>query len=190
MIDMAGRPRGFDRDEALSVAMQQFWTDGYDETTVATLTREMGISAPSLYAAFGDKDALFDAAATCYADGATATLEQFLALPTVGEALSRVVRGSAAGYSDASTPSGCFVLSEPKLAARRRDMAERIARRLDQAVTEGELPAETDARALAEFVVAVLGGMSTRARDGGSAAEVAAIGELALAGLPGVPPAR
>ncbi|WP_219814243.1 TetR/AcrR family transcriptional regulator, partial [Rathayibacter sp. AY1D7] len=67
----AGRPRSFDREVALRTAMNRFWSDGYDETTVAVLTRDIGISAPSLYAAFGDKDELFEAAAACYSGTAT-----------------------------------------------------------------------------------------------------------------------
>lgn len=184
MGGMAGRPRGFDRDDALDTAMRRFWRDGYDETTVATLTRDIGISAPSLYAAFGDKDRLFDAASACYADAATATLEQYLDQPSTADAIADIVRGSAAGYTDPTTPEGCFVLSEPRLAERRRDMAERIARRIARGVAEGDVPAGVDPAAAADLVVAVLGGMSTRARDGGSADEVAAIGELTLAALP------
>lgn len=60
---MAGRPRSFDKDQALLIAMERFWRDGYEATTIATLTEAMGINAPSLYAAFGDKDRLFAQAA-------------------------------------------------------------------------------------------------------------------------------
>lgn len=181
---MAGRPRGFDRDEALDVAVRGFWRDGYDETTVATLTTAIGISAPSLYAAFGDKDRLFDAAATCYADAATAGLEGYLAMPSTADAIGTMVRDTAAGYTDPASPGGCFVLSEPRLADRRRDMAERIACRIDRGIAEGDVPAGTDAHAVAELVLAVLGGLSTRARDGGTPDEVSAVAELAIAALP------
>lgn len=180
---MAGRPRAFDREDALAVAMRSFWRDGYDDTTVAKLTREIGISAPSLYAAFGDKDQLFQAAASCYFDTATAQLDRALEAPTAWAAIDRIVRDSAAGYSDLATPSGCFVLSEPRLADHRRLMGDRMAARIDRGVADGDVPPGTDARAVADFVVAVLGGMSTRARDGGSPVEVAAIGELALTAL-------
>ena len=164
--------------------MRRFWSDGYDETTVAVLTREIGISAPSLYAAFGDKDDLFRAAAGCYADTADAALARLLDAPTAWEAIAAVVRNSAQGYSDPATPSGCFVLSEPRLAERRRAMEEVIAARIERGVAEGDVPAGTDAARTAAFVVTVLGGMSTQARDGASAERVAGIGELALAALP------
>lgn len=164
--------------------MRRFWSDGYDETTVAVLTREIGISAPSLYAAFGDKDELFRTAASAYCATADAALQEMLEAPTAWEAVASVVRSSARGYADPATPSGCFVLSEPRLEARRADMEARIAERIERGATEGDVPPGSDARCLAAFVIAVLGGMSTKARDGGSAAQVAAIGEIALAALP------
>lgn len=164
--------------------MHRFWRDGYDETTVAVLTRDIGISAPSLYAAFGDKDELFRSAAACYSATADAALDRLLDAPTAWDALAAVVRSSATGYSDPGTPSGCFVLSEPRLAERRRAMERRIAERIEQGLADGDVPSGTDPARTAAFVVSVLTGMSTQARDGGSAERVAEIGELALGALP------
>ncbi|MCI1026081.1 helix-turn-helix transcriptional regulator, partial [Pseudomonas putida] len=59
MIKTRGRPRSFDRDQALQQAMQVFWSKGYEGTTMADLCEAIGVKAPSLYSAFGDKDALF-----------------------------------------------------------------------------------------------------------------------------------
>ena len=65
----AGRPRAFDRAEALEAAMRVFWQHGYDGASLTELTEAMGISRPSLYAAFGDKAELFRETLTCYSSG-------------------------------------------------------------------------------------------------------------------------
>jgi AcrR family transcriptional regulator len=59
---MVGRPRSFDREEALEKAVEAFWERGYDGTSISDLTTTIGIAAPSLYAAFGDKERLFEEA--------------------------------------------------------------------------------------------------------------------------------
>ncbi|WP_262338598.1 TetR/AcrR family transcriptional regulator, partial [Bordetella pertussis] len=63
-----GRPRSFERTEALRQAMEVFWSKGYEGASLADLTSAMGINAPSLYAAFGSKEALFREAVQRYAD--------------------------------------------------------------------------------------------------------------------------
>jgi len=181
---MAGRPRTFDRESALVLAMERFWRDGYEATTVSKLTAEMGITPPSLYAAFGDKDQLFAAAADCYFDAVTAATAQALDAPTAVEAITRMLRTTAAAHTDPETPPGCFMLTEPRLATRRARIREQIAARIERGVAEGDLRSDVSADDIAGFLIAVLSGMSTRARDGGSRAEVDAIVDMALAALP------
>ena len=67
-----GRPRGFDEDAALDAAMRLFWQQGYEATGVADLTKAMGITTPSLYTAFGNKDELFRRAVDRYVSGPAA----------------------------------------------------------------------------------------------------------------------
>ena len=92
---MAGRPRGFDRDAALAVAVEQFWRTGYDETSVATLTSAMGVTPPSLYAAFGDKARLFEEAAETYFQRTCEGLDRAAALPTAREAVRQMLHDTA-----------------------------------------------------------------------------------------------
>jgi AcrR family transcriptional regulator len=181
---MAGRPRTFDREGALVLAMERFWRDGYEATTVSRLTAEMGITPPSLYAAFGDKDQLFAAAATCYYDAVAAATARELDAPTALEGVRRMLSTTAAAHTDPETPPGCFMLTEPRLADSRARIRALIAKRLERGIAEGDLPARLSADDTAGFLMAVLGGMSTRARDGGSRAEVEGIAAMALAALP------
>jgi AcrR family transcriptional regulator len=180
---MAGRPRTFDRETALLLAMERFWRDGYEATTVAKLTSEMGITPPSLYAAFGDKDQLFDAAATCYFDAVSAAMAHALETPTTLEGLTRLLWMTAESHTDPETPPGCFMLTEPRLADRRALLRRQIAQRIERGIAEGDVPEQTSADDTAGFLMAVLGGMSTRARDGGSRADVEAIVKPAVAAL-------
>jgi AcrR family transcriptional regulator len=181
---MAGRPRTFDRESALVLAMERFWRDGYEATTVSKLTAEMGITPPSLYAAFGDKDQLFAAAAGCYVDAVAVATARALDAPTAREGVARMLRSTAAAHTDTDTPPGCFMLAEPRLADSRALIRRQIAERLERGIAEGDLPSTVPTDDTAGFLMAVMGGMSMRARDGGSRAEVEAIATAALAALP------
>jgi AcrR family transcriptional regulator len=100
-----GRPRSFDRDAALREALDLFWVRGYDGTSLADLTTAMGINAPSLYAAFGCKEALFRETVELYA----ATYGQMTIRPlqdgaTARESVEGMLR-AAAEYMSADGPA-------------------------------------------------------------------------------------
>jgi AcrR family transcriptional regulator len=181
---MAGRPRSFDRDTALAAAMEQFWRHGYDETSVAMLTAAMGVTPPSLYAAFGDKHRLFEEASAVYFARTCEGVRAAAALPTAREAIARVLTGTALAHTDASTPPGCLMLTEPRLATQREALRLQLKDRLDQGVRDQDLPDTTQTDRIASFLLAVMRGMSGVARDGGSTEDLLAIAETAMAALP------
>ena len=164
--------------------MEQFWRDGYEATTIANLTKAMGITPPSLYAAFGDKDQLFAAASTAYFDAISTQFDKALSLPTLRDAVTGMLVQTAAAHTDEGTPPGCFLATEPRLATERKILRERLARRVTQAVQEGDVPAGTDAEQVASYVMAAHSGMSSRARDGGTSAELMSIVHMTLNALP------
>jgi AcrR family transcriptional regulator len=180
------RPRSFDREAALDQAIGCFWANGFEETTIAGLTESMGINPPSLYAAFGDKDQLFAEAAGCYGSRLLGAVDEMLAASTAREGIARLLEGSAWYQTDPSSPPGCFMLSEPRLAEGRAELRRHIADRIRRGIRDGDVPDATDPDALAGFVLAVMGGMSDRARDGGERSELEAIGRTALAAVPQV----
>jgi AcrR family transcriptional regulator len=178
------RPRSFDRDDALRKALLLFWERGYEATSISDLTKAMGIAAPSLYAAFGDKRRLFDEAVAAYKRTDGMIVARGLEAPTAREAVEGMLRTAAREYTDDGHPRGCLVVSEPLLEADRAASRDAIRDRLRAARDAGELPSDTDVDALAAFYGVVVGGMSARARDGASRADLEAVAVTAMKAWP------
>jgi AcrR family transcriptional regulator len=186
LVRMAGRPRSFDREVALTAALEQFWRSGYEDTSLAMLTAAMGVTPPSLYAAFGNKQRLFEEASAVYFERTLEAVDRATAMPTTHEAIATMLEDTAQAHTDAATPAGCLMLTEPRLEAQREVLYQRIKDRLDQGVRDGDLPPTAHTGHLASFLVAVLRGMSGRARDGGTTEDLLGIAETALQTLPRV----
>src|SRR5687768_11508462 len=168
-----GRPRTFDRDAALAAAMRLFWARGYEATSLNELTEAMDIRPGSLYAAFGDKKALFKEVVQVYAQSpsgafAGAALREE---PTAYRAVARMLREAAAIYPDPSHPAGCLTISaatnvtvqDADMAAFLRDLRNAnlavLRDRLSTARQEGELQADADPDALAGYFAVIIQGM-------------------------------
>src|SRR4051812_19315345 len=137
------RPPKFDRAEALRRAMHVFWELGFEGASVTDLTEAMGISAPSLYAAFGDKQALYDAAVDLYE--MTAVVPPALEAPTACGVFEQILDRAVELYTRPHHPRGCFVIADPLLQQRRATGRAAIAGRLRQAQRAGDLDGEVDA---------------------------------------------
>lgn len=192
----SGRPRSFDRAAALHLAMLAFWRHGYETTSITDLTAAMGITPPSLYAAFGSKEQLFREAVRLYL-GDPATMERSIEeAPTAFDAARDFLTASAAAFTGAGTPRGCLLASatasgsaaslevQRAIAEIRRDVVARFTRRIERDVRNGVLPPDTQAAALAGLLMAVTQGMSVLARDGAARGELMAIADAALRAWP------
>jgi AcrR family transcriptional regulator len=194
-----GRPRTLDRQKALEAALQLFWRQGYEGTSIADLTAAMGATPPSLYAAFGSKEQLYRDAVELYAASyggfpAKALAEE----PSAYHAIARILTEAIAVYSTGAR--GCMLASGAltcapehrqvagELASRRLAAIARIKARFDGAVAEGELDAGADTAALASFYAAVIQGLSIQARDGVKREVLQSMAAAALAGWPGKRP--
>ncbi len=189
-----GRPRAFDRSAALRRAMEVFWQCGYEGASLGDLTAAMGINRPSLYAAFGCKEALFREAVALYDAEEGAEADRALReCRTAREAIEAVLRDKARTYADPAKPAGCMIVLTATVGGEESDRVRRhladirragtatLRARLDRAVEEGELPAGTSTQALADFYTTVLNGLSIQARDGASCEALQAIVDCAMA---------
>ena len=175
-----GRPLSFDREAALEKAMHQFWRTGYETTSVADLTAAMSITTPSLYTAFGDKEALFLECVERYTNSGSTAVEAIAASPSARQAAQDLLEFSAAWFTQPNAPAGCLVASaatsgseasekvRATLAQVREASRKALQKRAERDVREGLLPAGANARALASLTIAIMQGMSTLARDGAS----------------------
>lgn len=192
-----GRPLSFDREAALRQAMLTFWRHGYETASVADLTAAMGISAPSLYTAYGDKKQLFLEAMRLYAGDPDDMARAIFDAPTAYQAAHDLMTTAAATYTGEATPKGCLLASatasgsaasadvQDAVADVRRTIEGRLRMRIERDIEDGVLPPETQAAALAGLVMAVTQGMSVLARDGATRASLLAMVEAALRAWPG-----
>jgi AcrR family transcriptional regulator len=172
-----GRPRSFDRDAALDAAMEVFWEKGFEAASISDLTKAMGLNPPSLYSAFGDKEGLFLEAVERYSEGNQESCP-YCEEATARGAIEKLLTYSAHELTASSHPRGCLMMmasttaansSEAlrKLIARKRAGAlEGMRERIKRGLKEGDVPAGTDAVALADFYFTILSGMALQAREG------------------------
>lgn len=188
-----GRPRAFDRAEALEHAGLTFWRLGYEGASIADLTKAMGITPQSLYAAFSSKADLYREALGWYQSKigrfSTAALEE----PDVSIALERLLMEAAIEFSAPGRPHGCMISTAVLNCAeenqpiaemvedQRNATLDALQGRITRGIAGKQLPSDTNARALARFVGAIIQGMSVQARDGASVTELQAIASIALA---------
>jgi len=188
------RSRSFDKADALDRAMRLFWRHGYEGTSIEDLTAELGIAKPSLYAAFGNKRALFELALDRFAALAGAGVERALAEPRAEDVARRFLQG----YVDVpeGQPRGCLLVQsalacsaasaevQAAVAERRRVPEQLLAERLARAQKEGDLPPDARPAELARYLATVAQGLAVQATGGATAAELRGVADLALMAWP------
>lgn len=187
-MGMKGRPRTFDRDKAIENAMYLFWQYGYESTSLSQLKAVIGrgISAPSFYAAFSSKEALFKECVERYMS-TFGRVTAYLWDPSLSprDALEKTLRKSAQMQCESGHPSGCMVglgaLSAPSsenssvaepLARSRKRTRDGIAAVIQRAVDVGQLSHSVSATVLTNAFSTFLFGLSIQARDGATAGDL------------------
>jgi AcrR family transcriptional regulator len=192
----SGRTRQFAVDEALDRALEVFWARGYEGATLPELTQAMGISRPSLYAAFGNKEELFRKALDRYQTGPQGFLTEALAKPTARAVVEAIFSGFIQMLRGRDKARGCLIVcgalasgqeAEPvrrELARLRQATVTALRRRFECAVRDGDLPAGTVCATLARYTATVLNGLAVQAASGATEKELRLVAALAMQAWP------
>lgn len=172
------RPRSFDPEVALDAARDVFWARGYAGASYELITEATGLQKPSLYAAFGDKQALFLKVVDRYQQGLLAHARRTLAKPgTAPEVVARWLEGFAPVCSGARGARGCLSVNtlvegagrDPAVGASvdayNHELEGLLRGRLQAGVAAAELPAAFDAAGAAHALVAGYNGLMVMARQ-------------------------
>jgi AcrR family transcriptional regulator len=191
-----GRQREFDVDEALDAALCVFWRKGYEGTSYTDLQQATGVERPGLYAAFGNKEALFRRALDRYYERHLDFFPAALELPTSREVAAHIFRGTVDLNTRYPDRRGCLAIhgalagsddSEPirrALIDARANVEALLRDRFERAKREGDLPETANTTALAAFVTAVSHGIAVQAKAGFSRDVLAAVAEQAMSTWP------
>ena len=190
-----GRPREFDTELALGAALRVFWAKGYEGASLSDLTDEMGITRPSLYAAFGNKEALFRQALDLYERDKLTYIGDAIEAPTARGVAERLLMGSV----DAATTGDCkgcmgVIASvacqsvEPSIRddvnARAESSRRAIIARMQQAIDAGEFRVATEAEAITRYLLAIMQGISVQAQSGAGREELLQVADSAMLSWP------
>ena len=196
-----GRKRAFDEQDALDRAMRVFWENGYSGTSMSDLTAAMGINKPSLYAAFGNKERLFKSAVQRYSEVYGAPHWQKLLKPADAPLAERV-RGYLYAIvdqvCDPRTPQGCLFVNStcesgseslPQditnlLNSMGKDSQAALTDFLHKEQLEGNLPAGTDVRRLAAYLLSFMYGLGVLVKSGNSRRALKAAVDAAVEVVP------
>lgn len=194
-VAIRGRPREFDVEEALAAALRVFWQKGYDGASLTDLTEAMGITRPSLYAAFGNKERLFKRALDLYESEKLAYVRSALEAQTGRGVAQRLLEGTI--ENSTSECPGCLrVIASVSCSSTdspiRDDVHERaqssrraLVERMQRAIEQGDFTIPVEAEAMTRYLMALLQGLSVQAGAGASREELRQAAEAALAIWPG-----
>ena len=187
-----GRPREFCPDTALAAALGVFWSKGYEGASMAELTAAMGITKPSLYAAFGNKEQLFHKALDLYENEKLAYTREALLQPSARAVAEHFMRGAIEAQTSNCDPRGCLgVIAttacgseaesiKTEVIKRRESSSAMLLERFRQAQRDGDLRSDIEPEALAQFLFTILQGMAVQAGAGATRADLESVLETSL----------
>ena len=187
-----GRPIGFDRDAALEAAMLLFWERGYEGTSMADLTHAMGLNPSSIYAAFGDKQALFQLVVKRYMELRAQYAVKALEEPTLERFIRALFDNTVAFLTTPGHPPTCMTLAgaagcsldatpaRDLMTAIRKQNQVALRERLLKARKSGELLKEINVDDYTRYLSTIIAGLSIQAANGSTKAELKRTAQMAL----------
>ena len=187
-----GRPLAFNQKDALDKALNVFWSRGYEGASMAELTEVLGINKPSIYAAFGNKEALFRKALARYTTGPVAFVGEAMKEPTARQAVEKLLMQAVDFFCDKSTPNGCMIVQgaltcgqsslaiQQELIAYRGHFEATLTKRFELAKEQGDLASTVNTKHMSKYIATIHQGMSVQATSGATREELEAIVEMAL----------
>ncbi len=191
-----GRPRQFDKVKALDIALKLFWTHGYEGTSVALLAKRIGVNVPSLYSAFGNKEALFLEAVKFYSEENGGFYHEAFRKKTAREVAKYILEHEVKLVTMPDAPEGCLMIqgalvTSPEsdnirqmMTDMRRTAETWMEQRFQQAKDEGDLPKDANPAALACYIMALNSGIAVQAKSGVSKKELQNIVAIAMKNWP------
>ena len=190
-----GRPREFDTEVALAAALRVFWTKGYEAASLTDLTEAMGIARPSLYAAFGNKEALFKQALDVYERDKLAYVDSALQASSAKGVASRMLYGAVEAMTDGDCRGCMGVIASVACQSMESSIVQDITRRgeashralvarMQKAIDDGDFASDTDAETITRYLKTIMQGMSVQAQSGATPQELRMVVDAAMAGWP------
>jgi AcrR family transcriptional regulator len=192
-----GRPKTFCEKQALMAAMEVFAQKGFEGASTADLVAAMGISRPSMYDTYGNKEQLYIKAMGAFNDMRKANVEGTLNALPARESITLLLRNCVSNFTD-QAHGVCFVTQPPlpagavspttrDLSARRRlEVEVAIMHRIERAIRDGELPAGTSAQKLAAYYAVIIQGVALHAQHGGTSDQLLQVVDVAMENWPGL----
>lgn len=191
-----GRPRKFDRQAAVEVAMNEIWRNGLEASSAKGLSERLGISRSSFYNAFGTRESLFKEALDRYSSGAPdRVLAHVGADASVLSVLTRMYREVCRVRAADPEAKGCMAINcvvelvgvDPTLGPVMEDAVRHSLNRFEsllrQAAANGEIRDSGDLKQKALALQNLLIGLNVMSKVVRSEGDLWAVVELTLKGL-------
>jgi AcrR family transcriptional regulator len=191
-----GRPREFDKEQALDAATVVFAEKGYEAASLSDLTAAMGINRVSMYSAFGNKETMFKKSMERFCTLQGKRVAGCLAAPTAREAVETLLRDSVIAITRPDGLGVCFITQPPLtaedtseetrryVAQKRKEIERAIQRRLEQAIQAKELPRTASAEDLARYYALILQGFALQVQHGVTKDQLMRVVDVAMTALP------